>query len=124
MLSFIEFGRRATGELYWGPPPSQEEASVGSRLEETIASHDIVVFSSGGCPFCSQAISELRTAGYSPTVIDCDPLLRQALAEKCGSRSVPKVFVKSHFVGGCNDGGMGGVVPLLHNGKLRELMES
>ncbi|CAE7596193.1 HERC1 [Symbiodinium natans] len=78
----------------------------------------MVVFSSSSCPFCQKALAALRDAGYSPKVVeDFD---RSALGAKCGSTSVPKVFVKQNFIGGCNDGGMGGTLPLLKNGKIKE----
>ena len=33
-----------------------------------------------------------------------------------------QVWIKGNFIGGCNDGGMGGVVPLLKSGKIQEIM--
>mmetsp|Transcript_136829 Transcript_136829/g.324218 ORF Transcript_136829/g.324218 Transcript_136829/m.324218 type:complete len:96 (-) Transcript_136829:178-465(-) len=92
-----------------------------SGVDELINSNDMVVFSSSSCPFCIKALGALRDAGYSPTVVESFD--RSALAAKCGgSTSVPKVFVKQNFIGGCNDGGMGGALPLLKNGKIKELM--
>ena len=40
-----------------------------------------------------------------------------------GRTSVPAVFVGGEFVGGCNDGGLGGVVPLEQRGQLRPLLQ-
>mmetsp|Transcript_56347 Transcript_56347/g.127166 ORF Transcript_56347/g.127166 Transcript_56347/m.127166 type:complete len:97 (-) Transcript_56347:138-428(-) len=94
-----------------------------ASLDETISAHDMVVFSSSTCPFCVKAIGALKDAGFEPTVVDADGGMRKALADKCGSTSVPKVFVKGNFIGGCNDGGIGGTLPLLANGKIKELME-
>lgn len=90
-------------------------------VDELVNSNDMVVFSSSSCPFCQRALAALKDEGYSPTVVeDFD---RSELASKCGgSTSVPKVFVKQNFIGGCNDGGMGGTLPLLKNGKIKELM--
>mmetsp|Transcript_39627 Transcript_39627/g.91989 ORF Transcript_39627/g.91989 Transcript_39627/m.91989 type:complete len:99 (+) Transcript_39627:80-376(+) len=93
-------------------------------IDETVAQNDMVVYSSSTCPFCAKAISGLKSAGYEPLVIEAPggSALRDELASKCGSSSVPKVFVKGNFVGGCNDGGMGGTLPLLKSGKIKELM--
>ena len=44
--------------------------------------------------------------------------LRAELAEKTGRTSVPAVFVGGEFVGGCNDGGLGGVMTLQKDGRL------
>ncbi|CAE7881412.1 GRXC1, partial [Symbiodinium microadriaticum] len=91
---------------------------MAASIDELINANDMVVFSSSSCPFCRQALSALRDAGYTPKVVeDFD---RSALSAKCGSTSVPKVFVKQNFIGGCNDGGMGGTLPLLKNGKIKE----
>merc|ERR1712151_281046 len=100
-----------------------ETPSAGGVVDKYIADNDVVVFASSTCPFCEKAISSLTEAGYTPTVVEADEDMKSVLMEKCGSRSVPKVFVKRNFVGGCNDGGMGGVVPLLANGKIKDLME-
>lgn len=126
MLSFIEFGRRSNGEFYWGPSVKDVagDAALADDVEGLISTKDIVVFSSPTCPFCRQAIQALEDAGFAPTVVDASPAQRAALAAKCGSSSVPKVFVRGQFIGGCNDGGMGGVLPLLRSGKIKELLSS
>mmetsp|Transcript_23467 Transcript_23467/g.54738 ORF Transcript_23467/g.54738 Transcript_23467/m.54738 type:complete len:107 (+) Transcript_23467:75-395(+) len=100
------------------------KAQKSSNIDEVIASADMVVFHSTGCPFCAKAIAALKEAGYSPKVVEVDSAQRRALTAKCGSSSVPKVFVKQQFIGGCNDGGMGGTLPLLQNGTIKELMNA
>ena len=61
--------------------------------------------------------------GYSPEVVQVSGELKQALRQRTGESSVPQVFVKGTFIGGCNDGGLGGTLLLLKNGKLKEMME-
>ena len=48
--------------------------------------------------------------------------LRAELAEKTGRTSVPALYVGGEFVGGCNDGGMGGVMTLDREGRLKPLL--
>ena len=104
-----------------GNSGSSQGSPNTAAIDELINSHDMVVFSSSTCPFCSKALAALREAGYTPKVVESFD--RGALSAKCGgSTSVPKVFVKQNFIGGCNDGGMGGALPLLKNGKIKELM--
>merc|ERR1712137_938272 len=129
MFSAITFGRTASGEFYWGQAPatSTDGAKVEvphevDSIESTVRNHDIVVFSSPTCPFCAKAVAALKDHGFEPLVVNCNDTQRQEISAKCGSSSVPKVFVRGNFVGGCNDGGMGGVLPLLRSGKIRELM--
>jgi len=49
--------------------------------------------------------------------------LRAELAEKTGRTSVPAVWVKGAFVGGCNDGGLGGVLTLDKDGRLDAMLK-
>jgi len=65
--------------------------------------------------------------GAKYTALELDQIedgypLRAELAAKTGRTSVPAVFVGGEFAGGCNDGGMGGVVSLDRQGKLRTLL--
>lgn len=55
-------------------------------------------------------------------VVDDGYPLRAELAEKEGRTSVPALYVGGTFVGGCNDGGIGGVMPLYRSGKLQSLL--
>ena len=32
--------------------------------------------------------------------------------------------MKQNFIGGCNDGGMGGTLPLLKNGKIKDGLDT
>lgn len=49
--------------------------------------------------------------------------LRAELAEKTGRTSVPALYVGGQFVGGCNDGGMGGVLTLDKAGELKPMLQ-
>ncbi|CAJ1346410.1 unnamed protein product [Effrenium voratum] len=98
--------------------------ALRASVDEYIKEHDIVAFITPTCPFCQAAVAALKESGYPPFIVEVQPgsALRSEVAEKTGSTSVPKVWVKGNFVGGCNDGGMGGVKPLLKSGKIQELM--
>merc|ERR1712008_429543 len=95
-------------------------------VDEYIEDNDMVAFVTGPCPFCRQAMRALEDAGYRPTRVECPKgsKIRKELEKNTGSSSVPKVYVKGNFIGGCNDGGMGGVMANLSNGKIAELMGS
>lgn len=49
--------------------------------------------------------------------------LRAELAEREGRTSVPAVYVGGTFIGGCNDGGLGGVVRLNNEGRLVPMLK-
>lgn len=42
--------------------------------------------------------------GYEPKVVDAGGPLREALEERTGQDTVPQVFVKGTFIGGCTPG--------------------
>ena len=50
--------------------------------------------------------------------------LRAELADLTGRTSVPAVFIGGEFVGGCNDGGLGGVMTLDKAGKLQPMLQA
>ena len=49
--------------------------------------------------------------------------LRAELAEREGRTSVPALYVGGEFVGGCNDGGLGGVLTLDKAGSLKPMLQ-
>lgn len=101
-------------------------------LDECIAGAEkpIVVFSYGGCPFCRKVEAALDEAKLPYQVIDFDADLddgesvHKEISAKHKQTSVPLVFVKGKFIGGCNDGPEDwmGTMPLLKSGKLAEML--
>ena len=49
--------------------------------------------------------------------------LRAELAERTGRTSVPALYVGGEFVGGCNDGGLGGAITLDKAGRLLPMLK-
>eukprot|EP00593_Proboscia_inermis_P001458 CAMPEP_0171292734 /NCGR_PEP_ID=MMETSP0816-20121228/516_1 /TAXON_ID=420281 /ORGANISM="Proboscia inermis, Strain CCAP1064/1" /LENGTH=45 /DNA_ID= /DNA_START= /DNA_END= /DNA_ORIENTATION= len=45
------------------------------------------------------------------------------MANLLGRTSVPAIFIDGTFIGGCNDGPMGGIVKLAESGKLDEMLK-
>ena len=50
--------------------------------------------------------------------------LRTELAQITGRTSVPSVWIGGEFVGGYNDGGLGGVATLYKSGRLRSMLDA
>eukprot|EP00927_Polykrikos_kofoidii_P026491 TRINITY_DN2356_c0_g1_i2.p1 TRINITY_DN2356_c0_g1~~TRINITY_DN2356_c0_g1_i2.p1 ORF type:complete len:164 (+),score=26.82 TRINITY_DN2356_c0_g1_i2:74-565(+) len=98
--------------------------SVGDSLQEVVGSADVVVISSPTCPFCRAAIDALQAENVQHTVVEITAGLRDGLKAKVGKTSVPSVWVKGVYVGGCNDGlePWHGVMPMLRSGKLKEML--
>jgi glutaredoxin 3 len=104
---------------------------MASELDATLASHDVVVFSYGGCPYCRKVTKGFDAEGLAYREVDFDELedgdaVRGEISKRHKHRSVPAVFVKGTFVGGCNDGPEPwmGALKLLNNGELRKMLES
>ncbi|KAJ8613595.1 hypothetical protein CTAYLR_006128 [Chrysophaeum taylorii] len=93
-------------------------------MQKEIDANDVVVFANDWCPFCKKAVEALKTAEIDFKYIEVDGGMKSELLAKTGKTSVPQVFVKGQFVGGCNDGGMGGTLPLLRNGKIQEMLKA
>lgn len=84
-----------------------------------------VVFGATYCPFCRKARETLEGAGLPAVFVWDDDLtdeIRGELKDIVGKTSVPQGFVGETHLGGCNDGGAGGIVPLTTSGKLKEML--
>uniref|UniRef100_A0A0K6S8N2 Glutaredoxin domain-containing protein n=1 Tax=Chromera velia CCMP2878 TaxID=1169474 RepID=A0A0K6S8N2_9ALVE len=94
-----------------------------------------MVFSWSRCPFCLRAkevlgSEELGIKRMKVVELDGDldvdaetgKAIRAELGKRTGRTSVPSVWVGGQFVGGCNDGGLGGVIPLLRAGALQKML--
>ena len=69
-------------------------------------SPEIVMYSSGWCPYCvrARALLERKGLAFSEIKIDEDPAGRDAmLARSGGRRTVPQIFVGELHVGGFDD---------------------
>lgn len=50
--------------------------------------------------------------------------LRAEMANIIGRTSVPAIWIGGKFIGGCNDGPLGGVVKLDESGELSPMLEA
>lgn len=67
--------------------------------------------------------------GAKYTVVELDEdgdgkAIRAEMADLVGRTSVPAVWIDGVFVGGCNDGPMGGIVSLDGSGKLDQMLKA
>jgi glutaredoxin 3 len=67
---------------------------------------DVVMYSTGWCPYCERARSLLERKGvrFREIKVDEDPAERQAmLARSGGRRTVPQIFIGDRHVGGFDE---------------------
>lgn len=101
--------------------------SSGGRFDDIkliVCSSDIVVFSDPSCGYCYETKELLGQAGLNFTMVNATAGQRQRLKALTGSGSVPSVWVKGKFIGGCNDGPFSwqGVRKTLQSGILNSFL--
>ena len=67
---------------------------------------DVVVYSTGWCPYCERAKSLLGSKGvaFREIKVDEDPAERDAMLKRSGGRrTVPQIFVGDRHVGGFDE---------------------
>ncbi|AOF83651.1 MULTISPECIES: glutaredoxin 3 [unclassified Methyloversatilis] len=82
----------------------------------------VLMYTSGFCPYCSQAERLLTSKGVTDIEkvrIDIDPDRRSEMMERTGRRTVPQIYIGDYHVGGCDD-----LHALDREGKLDPLLQA
>jgi len=85
------------------------ENIVFERIKQDISSNDVVVYMKGTAVFpqcgfsaaVAQILSQLGVAFKDINVLE-DPALRQGIKDFTNWPTIPQVYVKGEFVGGCD----------------------
>lgn len=80
----------------------------------------VTMYTTAVCPYCLQAERFLKAKGIVEIAkirVDLDPVLRRAMMERTGRRTVPQIYVDDYHVGGYED-----LVALDHAGRLAPLL--
>lgn len=67
--------------------------------------HKVIIFTKQTCPFCIKAknLLETKEVDYEEIDIEGKEDLKRALVLKTnGSRTVPQIFIKGEYIGGCD----------------------
>ena len=116
-----------------GPPLSATNArQVLTTLQppatlDGLLAEPCVVFATTTCGYCYQTRQLLDELNVEYTAVELDKIpegraLRAEVAARTGRTSVPAVFVGGEYVGGSNDGGLGGALTLHRKGELTPLL--
>lgn len=83
--------------------------SIATRIREQISSDDVVLFMKGTpvfpqCGFSAAVVQVLNHMGVKFGSVDVlmDPEIRQGIKEFTSWPTVPQLYVKGEFVGGCD----------------------
>jgi len=86
-----------------------EQATVQERIRQEIGSNDIVLFMKGTpvfpqCGFSATVVQVLSRLNVKFKGIDVlsDPSIRQGIKEFSDWPTIPQLYVKGEFVGGCD----------------------
>jgi glutaredoxin 3 len=81
----------------------------------------VKIYTTGSCPYCTQAKTLLKQRGVAEldeVRVDMLPGEREKMMEITGRRTVPQIFIGSTHVGGCDDlmalDGRGALLPMLN----------
>lgn len=93
-------------------------------IEEKIKSNDVVLFMKGNpdfpmCGFSGRVVQILKTTGVNFEGINIldDENLRSAIKEYSNWPTIPQLYVKQEFVGGCDI-----TTEMAQNGELQKLL--
>lgn len=96
-----------------------------SKVEDKVKENNVVIFMKGTpdfpqCGFSARAVQVLRAAGVekmgSVDVLSDDPLW-EALEDYTQWPTVPQIFIKGKFIGGCDI-----VMEMYEQGELQKLL--
>ena len=88
---------------------SLSQSDMQDQIAQTVGAHDIVLFMKGTpdfpqCGFSGQVVQILDYLGvpYEGVNVLDDPAIRQGVKDYANWPTVPQLYVKGEFVGGCD----------------------
>lgn len=102
------------------------DQTTASRIQNDIASNDVVLYMKGTpvFPMCGfsaavvQVLSHMGVKFKGVNVLD-DPEIRQGIKEFSNWPTIPQLYVKGEFVGGCDI-----VREMYQSGELQDLLQT
>ena len=102
------------------------EPEVFGRIREEIGKNDVLLFMKGTpvfpqCGFSAAVVDVLSELGVKFKGVDvlADPEIRQGIKEFSNWPTIPQLYVKGEFVGGCDI-----VREMFQTGELQDLLKS
>jgi monothiol glutaredoxin len=102
------------------------DATVTERIKQDIADNPVVLYMKGTpvfpqCGFSAAVVQILTHMGVKFKGIDvlADPSIRQGIKDFSSWPTIPQLYVKGEFVGGCDI-----IREMFESGELKELLQS
>ena len=101
------------------------DATVASRIKNEVDSNDVVLFMKGTpvfpqCGFSAAVVQVLSELGAKFKGIDVleDPSIRQGIKEFSNWPTIPQLYVKGEFIGGCDI-----IREMFQEGEIQQLLD-
>ncbi len=101
-------------------------SNILEQIQETISTNDVVLYMKGTkdfpqCGFSAAVSHVLKTVGVEFLDVDVlrDPEVRQGIKDFSDWPTIPQLYVKGEFIGGCDI-----VKEMFQSGELQELFKS
>lgn len=98
---------------------------IFKKIQETISNNDVVLYMKGSqdmpqCGFSATVSHVLKQLGVQFVDIDVlrDPEIRQGIKEFSDWPTIPQLYIKGEFIGGCDI-----VKEMYQSGELKELLQ-
>ena len=98
---------------------------IFEKIQETISTNDVVLYRKGTkdfpqCGFSAAVAHGLKTLGINFTDVDVlrDAEVRQGIKEFSDWPTIPQLYIKGEFVGGCDI-----VKEMIQSGELQEMLK-
>jgi monothiol glutaredoxin len=101
-------------------------SNILEQIQETISTNDVVLYMKGTkdfpqCGFSAAVSHVLKTVGVEFLDVDVlrDPEVRQGIKDFSDWPTIPQLYVKGEFIGGCDI-----IKEMFQSGELQELFKS
>jgi monothiol glutaredoxin len=98
---------------------------IQQKIQETISSNDVVLYMKGTkdfpqCGFSAVVVQILKNLNVDFISIDVlrDPEIRQGIKDFSDWPTIPQLYVKGEFIGGCDI-----VKEMFQSGELQEILQ-
>jgi glutaredoxin 3 len=127
VMDFLKEGKKALVRKLAG---DYDQTAIRTRLDGLIRDNPVLMLTFETCPYCVKArqVLDAKNCRYTNLDLTSDPdgkAIRAELGNLVGRTSVPAIWIDGTFIGGCNDGPVGGGLAKLNkDGKLDPMLSA
>lgn len=105
------------------------QPAIQAQLQALVQDHPVAMLTFTECPYCIEARSIFNAKQCEYAELNLDTVGRASYAYRVelhaltGRTSLPAIWIGGQFIGGCNDGPMGGLMVMNENGRLDNLLQ-